>query len=245
MNRPATEADVIGKTVAGILHTEWEHWEEFSCCNFFVDLCDRSLIGINRDSLMWIDAGDRASLVLRNVELDCDFPAMWSSDGFTGVGATIEKVLATSYGSIYLQMSGKHYLTVEEEEFQTALGMHDYDDFLHYARTSEYFDYWTKEPCFFENMRAVDVFVESSIGDLRLWQARELFLTIGRVEDGRICDLVCEPNEPSGNGWKARFVVPVLGTYRIFVQRQHGDFAVDVRIDESVIERGRVDVRVV
>jgi len=239
MDRPATEGDIVGKTVARILQTEWEHSETYSSCDFYMEFTDGTLIRLGFDSLSWIDAGGCTSLGLRDVEIDSDFPAFWSSDGCTGVGATIEKVITTSYDNIYLMMSGQYYLTSQFEEGQTALSLHDHEDFLDYARIFEFFDYWTKEPCIINNLRSIDVIVESSVDDLDLWQSRELFLTIGRVKDGVVSNMLAVPNEASGKGWKARFVVPEVGTYRIIVQRRQGDFVADVHIDESVINRGR------
>ena len=142
-------------------------------------------------------------------------------------------------------LSGQHYLTAEIDEGHTSLYVNDRSDFLQHARISEFFDYWTKEPCIFDNMRAIDVVVESNARDLKLWQSRELFLTIGPVKASKVSDRLAVPNEPFPGGWKARFVVPELGGYRIAVLRQRREFVADIQIDEAVISAGFVKIRVV
>lgn len=245
MNHSVTKGDIVGKTIARILQTEWEHLEGFSHCEFYVEFTNGTLLGFQYDSLLRIDADDRMLLRLRDVEIDSDFPAFFSSDGFTGVGATIEKVLTTSYDEPYLLLSGQYYLTSELEECQTALSLLHHQEFLYYARISEFFDYWTKEPYIFNNMRAIDVIVKSNVDDLDLWQSSELFLTIGRVWEGEVRDRLAVPNKPKDNGWSARFVVPEVGIYRIFVKRRQGEFFADVHINEFVIAEGRVEICVV
>jgi hypothetical protein len=243
MNHPATESDIIGKTIAKILQTEWEHSEKFSSCNFYIEFTDGTLISLC-ESFIQIESDGRASLNLQNIDRDSDFPAFWSSDGNTGVGATIEKVLTTSYNTVCLQMSGQYYLAAVLEEGQTALCIWDQNDFLDNARSCEYFDYWTKAPCIFNNMRAIDMIIESSVDDLVLWQSSDLHLTIGRIKDEHVSELLSVPNMPNGEACKARVVVPEPGAYRIIVKRRQGDFVTDVQIDEAVIVGGRLNIRI-
>jgi hypothetical protein len=94
-------------------------------------------------------------------------------------------------------------------------------------------------------MRAIDVLVKSSVHDLKLWQSSELFLTIGRVKAGKVSDLLGVPSKAFAGGWKARFVIPELGNYRIMIERRRGQFSSDIQIDEAVISAGFVEIQVV
>ena len=243
MNRPATKGDLVGKTIARVLQTEWEHSEEYSSCNYYLEFTDGTLVWLECDSFPWVCTGGRESL--KDVETDTGYPACFSSDGSTGIGRTVDNVITTSYGNVYLVLSGQYYLTAELGEGHPSLYVNDRADFLQQARIWEFFDYWTKEPCIFDNMRAIDVVVESNARDLKLWQSRELFLTIGPVKAGQVSDRLALTNERIAGGWKARFVVPELGEYRIAVQRQRREFVADIQIDEAVISAGFVKIRVV
>jgi hypothetical protein len=136
-------------------------------------------------------------------------------------------------------------LNNELGEGQTALVVNDYQSFLYFARIFEFFDYWTRELCIFENMRAIDLVITSSANDLDLWQSSELFLTIARVNDGSAGKSRAIPNKAWGAGWKARFVVPEVGAYRIVVQRRQSTFSKDVSIDQSVIAAGHLEIQLV
>lgn len=246
MEHPATESDIVGKTIARILQTEWEHSENFSNCDFYVEFTDGTLIYLGFDgSLCRIDSEDRASIKLHDVEIDSDYPAFWSCDENVGVGSLIEKVLKDTCDDVYLVLSERYYLTPQVEEGSTQLGLLNRKNFLDYARYDEFFDYWTNKPFISDNMRAIDVIVKSSVDDLNLWQSRDLFLTIGHVKDGNVSDRVFVPNKPHGDLWKARFVVPEPGTFQIRVQRRGDDFCSDFQIDESVIVEGLLEVHVI
>lgn len=245
MHHSVKDSDIVGKIIARVLQTEWEHLEEFSHCDFYIEFSDGTLIGLGFDTLSRIDINDWKRWNLKDVEIDSDFPSFWTPDGFTGIGGKIERVLTTGYGSVFLLISGRHYLTAEITEGQAVLCMHDHNAFLHYAQLFEFFDYWTDEPCIFENMRGIDLFITSSVDDLDLWHSSELFLTIGRLENGAVSDRLAVPNKPNRNGWIARFVVPEPGIYRITIQRQQNDFVTDVRIDEPVIVGGRLEIHVI
>jgi hypothetical protein len=153
MNRPAAKGDLVGKTIARVLQTEWEYSEAFSSCSYYLEFTDRTLVWVNFDSIPWVCTGNRESL--KDVETDSDYPSCFSSDGSTGVGCIVDNVITTSYGEVYLVLSGQHYLTAEIGEGHTSLYVHDRNDFLQHARVSEFFDYWTKEPRIFDNMRAI------------------------------------------------------------------------------------------
>lgn len=246
MQNLASESKIIGKTIARVLQTEWEHIEYFSCCSFYIELTDGTLVDLGLDgSPLLICTNDRESLKLHDVEIDTESPAFWSSDDSIAIGSSIEKVLRDDYDNAYLLLSGQYYLTTDSDEHATLLGLLNHKDFVDRARSLEFFDYWTKEPFIVDNMRAIDVIVTSTVDDLDLWQSRELFLTIGRVKDGNVIDRMCIPNSMHGESWTARFVVPEPGTYQVWVQRLNDDFSTDVRIDEQVIAEGQLQIHVV
>ena len=93
-------------------------------------------------------------------------------------------------------------------------------------------------------MRAIDMIIESSVDDLVLWQSSDLHLTIGRIKDEHVSELLSVPNMPNGEACKVRVVVPEPGAYRIIVKRRQGDFVTDVQIDEAVIVGGRLNIRI-
>jgi hypothetical protein len=74
---------------------------------------------------------------------------LWNRDGYSGTGATIEKVLVDDQregnGNILLVLSGGHCLRPVWEEGQTALEVYDTDDFVKTFDWLELFDYWTRE----------------------------------------------------------------------------------------------------
>ena len=244
MERPAIESDLIGKTIARLLQTKYEG-DEYLASDFYMLLNDGMLIYIGLQSLCVIDGSDRESLTVHDVEIDSKHEPLYTSDGTTGVGQSIEIVLKTHYDDIYLVLSGQHYLKLHalDEDYKDSLCLYDHNEFLEYARTSEMLDFWTGKPCIINNMRAIDVIVKTSID--YLWEDRDLFLTIGRVKDGDVSDLLCMVNEPHDDHWKARFVVPEPGTYRISVAKsQEEETFTDVLIDDAVIGEGSVEVRI-
>ena len=96
MDRPATKGDLVGKTIARVLQTEWEHSEEFSSCNYYLEFTDGTLIRLDVHSIPCICTGNSESL--KDIETDTDFPACFSSDGSTGAGLIVDNVITTSYG---------------------------------------------------------------------------------------------------------------------------------------------------
>jgi hypothetical protein len=244
MSRPIPQSEIHGKHIARILQTPWEHSEEYSYCNFYIELTDGTVVHLGDDSIALADHKGVASLQLVEVEIESDFPAMFSSHPTAGRGAVIERVLVDPYRNIYVQLSGQYFLHVDLEEGRILASLCNRDEFLYWARLHEFFDYWSGELVVFDNLRAIDIVITSDGDDLELWQSRELFLTIGRLRKDKVSDLLGVPNDRIGEAWKARFVVPELGTYRLIVQRQKRDFRVDVKIDESVMAACRLDIHI-
>ena len=153
MNRTPQSTDIVGKTIARLLQTEWDHSEDYSSCNFYVEFTDGTLIWLLDDTMELVDTDTRNSLNLRTVDVDTSYPAFFcSSDGETGIGARVEQVLIATYDEVYWVLGGEHYLRSELAEGQTLLGLMDRQEFLYWASILEFFDYWTKEPVIFNNM---------------------------------------------------------------------------------------------
>ena len=242
MGSPIRESELRGKQIARILQTPWEHSAEYSHCYFFIELTDGSIVELGHDSIALV-GDEAASLQLLDVEIDSDFPAMFSNHATAGGrGTVIERVLVDPYRSVYVQLSGQCFLHAELEEGQSLISLLNRDEFLYWARLHEFFDYWTGKLVVFDDLRAIDLVITSMVNDLQLWRSSDLFLTIGRVKGGKVSDLLGVPNDRCEDFWKARFVVPEPGVYRIIVQRRQSDFQVDVQIDESVIAAGRLEI---
>ena len=235
--------DIFGKTIWRLLQTEWENSDIYSHCNFYIEFTDGTLIWLLDDSMSLIGGDSRSSLNLRPVDVDTDFPAFFpTSNGDLGIGARVERVLTMTYGTVWMVVEGQRYLRSVLAEGQTMLELMDETEFLYWPSIFEFFDYWTKEPVIFNNMRAIDVRLTSNTHDLATSQSGELGLTIARHKCSENVNRYGKPNTAVENGWIARFVVSEPGIYRFMVQRKEGEFATDVEIDESVIERGWLEI---
>lgn len=244
MERAVRKPDICGKTLARLLQTPWEHSANYSSCQFYIELTDGSFIHLEDDSIEFFESVNCLPATLQDIDTAPEFPALWLSDKCTGVGVAIEQVLVDYYGTVYLQLASKYFVRSVVEEGQTALSVFNYQEFLRWARYWEFFDYWTGELTIFENLRAIDLVITSSANDLQLWEDRDLFLSIGRVREGKVTDRLSKPNNRRGDSWVARFVVPELGTYQISVQRAQGEFVSDIQIDESTMAAGRLQIHV-
>jgi hypothetical protein len=242
VDRAPKSTDIVGKTIARLLQTEWEHLERFSHCNFYVEFTDGTLLYLDYDSMELVGDESRNELQLRPVDINESYPAFFSSDGELGIGARVERVLTTTYHDVYLVLVGEHYLRAELEEAQTQLELMNHQEFLYWATIHEYFDYWTKELVIYNNIRAIDLKLISKVDDLVLWQSAELFLAADQIKDGNDIPLSCLPNTPTDIGWTARFVVPEPGLYRFSVQRRGPEFFIDMEIDQAVIDRGWLEI---
>lgn len=236
--------DLCGKTLARLLQTPWEHSANYSSCQFYIELTDGSFIRLEDDSIEFFESVNCVPATLQDIDTASEFPALWLSDKCTGVGVAIEQVLVDYYGTVYLQLANKCFVRSVVEEGQTALSVFNYEEFLRWARYWEFFDYWTGELSIFENLRGIDLVITSSANDLQLWEDRDLFLSIGRVREGKVTDLLSKPNNRRGDSWVARFVVPELGAYQISVQRTQGEFVSNIQIDESTMAAGRLQIHV-
>lgn len=236
--------DLCGKILARLLQTPWEHSANYSSCQFYIELTDGSFIHLEVDSIEFFESVNCVPATLQDIDTAPEFPALWLSDKCTGVGVEIEQVLVDYYGTVYLQLANQHFVRSELAEGQAALSVFNYEDFLRWPRYWEFFDYWTGELSVFENLRAIDLVITSSATDLRLWEDRDLFLSIGFLRDGAVTDLRGLPNDRLGDSWVARFVVPELGAYQISVQRTQGEFVSDLQIDESTMAAGRLQIHV-
>lgn len=244
MERAVRKPDICGKTIARLLQSPWEHSAEYSACRFYIELSDGSLLHIEDDSIELFASVNQVSEALQDIDTAPEFPALWLVGDRTGVGDAIAQVLVDYHGSVYLQLANQHFVRSELAEGQTALSVFNYEEFLRWARYWEFFDYWTGELVVFDNLRAIDLVISSSVNDLKLWQSSTLHLVIGRLNGGTVSDLLALPSDRSGDAWKARFVVSELGSYQVRVQRKQGEFVGTIQIDEAVLATGRVEIHV-
>ncbi|MCG8587438.1 MAG: hypothetical protein MI757_22250 [Pirellulales bacterium] len=89
--RPIQSTDMIGKTILKILQTPWEHSEDYSNCDFYILLTDGTLFeALLSGNFVLVD--QRSTFASMLIEVDTDYPAFYSSDGFSGIDAHVFSV---------------------------------------------------------------------------------------------------------------------------------------------------------
>lgn len=233
MGQFAKQEEVIGKSIAAILRSDWEQDAGSQYCHFYLQLADGTLV---TTEMYVLGSEEIEAEEHQHVEFCQDNARMYCADDFTGVDSKIDQVLLNEFGDCWIVLEEKRYLHAVDDEGGDYLALLTHNEFLDYARVTEFVDYWTKHAVVIDNLRAIDIVVRSD-GDLELFDGR-LSLDVGIVRDGNVATSLSKTCDQTADGWKTRFVVPEPGVYEVAVSGR----STRILIDDSVIAAGSVDV---
>ena len=151
MQSSITPNDMLGKTIDRIQQTPWEHTDEYSNCDFYLRMTDDSILELGLfGHFVIVDSDGDVARALIDIEADTDYPAFWSSDGFNGHGASIQRAYVDgrqhgSESNFYVLLSTGHWLTTDLLEGCPQLYLLDAVEFMDGHAGMVIYDYWTRE----------------------------------------------------------------------------------------------------